>query len=124
MELTIIEGRGAGYAAGQPGEPLIESDADCADVIGFCFGAGVSSLLLYPENLPSGFFELKSGQAGALLQKCRTYHVRVAAVTGPLSPGSRFVQMAAEENRGPYFRFFEDREAAEAWLAEGTSEGQ
>jgi len=26
--------------------------------------------------------------------------------------------MAAEENRGPYFRFFEDREAAEAWLEE------
>ena len=124
MKLTIVEGPGPGYAAGLPGEALIESDADCVDVIGFCLGAGVSSLLVYPENLPSGFFDLKSGQAGALLQKFRTYHVRVAAVTGPLAPGSRFAQMAAEENRGPYFRFFEDGEAAAAWLEEGKSEGQ
>jgi hypothetical protein len=118
MNITIVEGRGAGYAAGIPGEALMESEADCVDVIGFCLGSGVSSILIYTENLPSGFFDLKTGQAGALLQKFRTYRVRVAAVVGPLTPGSRFAEMAAEENKGPHFRFFEDREAAEAWLEE------
>jgi len=123
MNLTIVQRPGAGYAAGPPGEALIESDSDCVDVIGLCLGSGVSSVLLYPENFPSGFFDLKTGEAGAILQKFRTYHVRVAVVMGSLPLGNRFAQMAAEENRGPHFRFFEDREAAEAWLGEDAGPG-
>jgi hypothetical protein len=123
MNITVIESKGAGYAAGQPGEPLIQNDTDCTDVIGFCLSSGVSSLLVYPENLPGGFFELKTGEAGALLQKFRTYRIRVAAVVGPLDPGSRFAQMAAEENRGSHSRFFEDQESAMAWLEEAPGAG-
>ena len=108
--------------AGEPGERLLRSPDDIVDVIGACFEHGAQSVLLYAENLPERFFDLSSGEAGAILQKMRNYQLRLAIVApgGTVRLTDRFREMALEESRGNDFRLFEDKASAEAWLAGGT----
>lgn len=65
------------------------------------------------------FLDLSSGEAGIVLQKFRTYGVRVALVCphGSVRFSSRFPELMAEENRLPCFRSFGSVEAAREWLA-------
>jgi len=64
------------------------------------------------------FFDLSSGEAGVILQKLRTYRIRVALICPKESVrfSSHFPDLIAEENRLPYFRFFESIEPAREWL--------
>jgi len=89
-------------------------------VLEACFSAGVSSALLYAPNLTLRFFDLSSGEAGAILQKLRTYRIWVAVVCPPGSVrfSTRFNEMTAEESGGEHFRLFESVPAARAWLHE------
>ncbi len=59
--------------------------------------------------------------AGELLQRLRTYGVRLGLVArADELPSGRFREMSLEENRGRDFGVFPDREAALAWLGEST----
>jgi hypothetical protein len=93
---------------------------DVAMVIEACYGNDVDRVLLYAENLPEHFFDLSSGEAGAVLQKLRNYHIRLAVVRSPtLRLSRRCGELMAEEQRGPYFRLFDTRPDAETWLCSG-----
>ena len=118
MHLSTIEDPALTAVEGHPGERLMASAEDARLVIEACFSAGASSALLYADNLPEAFFDLSSGQAGAILQKLRNYHVRLAVVCPPgtVSFSSRFGEMVAEERKGPSFGLFDTRDAALAWL--------
>jgi hypothetical protein len=100
------------------GVRLMRSVDDASLVIETCYSNGVDSALLYAENLTENFFDLSSGEAGAILQKLRTYRIRIAVVYSPASArlSSRFGEMAAEEARVGYFRLFESEQAAREWL--------
>jgi Domain of unknown function (DUF4180) len=119
-ELTLIEEAGAAAMEGRPGEPLLARVDDANRIVEACFGTGVSAALLYAENLTGAFFDLSSGEAGAILQKLRNYHIRLAVVRSPGSGGvsTKFHEMVAEERRHPFFGLFETRGAALEWLAE------
>ena len=55
--------------------------------------------------------------AYGILQKLRNYHIRLAVVRTPtLRLSSRFGEVLADENRGPHFRLFDERPAAQDWL--------
>lgn len=115
MQIEIRNVQGQRFIEGQPGEPLIERINDIMSVIEA--DHTVHRLLLYPTNLPANFFDLSSGEAGAVLQKLRNYHIRLAVVRTPnLKLSSRFGEMLADEMRGPYFRLFDERADAQAWL--------
>jgi hypothetical protein len=102
---------------GQPATPLLQSPDDVVALIGTCFEQGVRAVLLYPENLTARFFDLSSGEAGTILQKLRQYHIKLALVEAPGVPHSpAFQALIREEQRGPDFRLFAEREAALAWL--------
>ena len=62
-----------------------------------------------------------SGEAGAILQKLRTYRIRLAVVCPPDGArlSSRFGEMAVEEKRTGNFGLFESASEAQAWLAVG-----
>mgnify|MGYP000660045212 CR=1 FL=1 len=79
---------------------------------------GTEAALLYAENLPAAFFDLSSGQAGAILQKLRNYGIRLAVVCPPghVRFSRRFGEMVSEERRGSLFGVFETRRAAREWL--------
>ena len=120
MEYSMRDVQGQRFIEGAPGQQLIGQADDVRTVLEACFEHGVESLLLYPENLTPQFFDLSSGEAGAILQKLRMYHIRVAVVRPPTQRLShRFVELMVEENRGPYFRLFDERSAAQEWLCFG-----
>jgi len=125
MELTTVEEGGVTVAEGWPDVPLMSTADDAVRVLETCFSAGARAALLYAENLPAAFFDLSSGQAGTILQKFRTYGVRLAVVSPPgrVRASTRFEEMVAEESRGRHFGLFETRDAARRWLAEGGSDG-
>jgi hypothetical protein len=82
-----------------------------------CYAHNTARLLLYPENLTPHFFDLSSGEAGAVLQKLRNYQVRLAIVRTPaLQMSSRFGELLIDEQRGPWLRLCDDRDTAQAWL--------
>jgi hypothetical protein len=117
MALILRDLRGQSFVEGTPGERLIARVEDVVTVIEGCFAHGVNRVLLYAENLPEAFFDLRSGQAGAILQKLRTYHIRLALVRSPdVALSQRFSELLVDEQRGLDFRLFEERDAAATWL--------
>jgi hypothetical protein len=116
--LTVVEEGGLRVLEGSPDHAILGRAKDAGRLVEACFSARVRALLLYPANLPDAFFDLSSGDAGALLQKLRDYRIRLAVVCVPGSVrfSSRFGEMVAEENRGPHFRIFESRDEARSWL--------
>jgi hypothetical protein len=118
MQLTLIEFNGKRVAGGSKRDALLQSVADASKLIETCFEMDCYLLLLYPENLTPQFFDLSSKEAGAILQKLRNYHIRLAVVrTASLRLSSRFGDMEADERRWGYFRLFDNHELALTWLS-------
>jgi hypothetical protein len=105
----------------EPGTRYLADANDVGRLIEDCFSSGARTALLYAEHLPGKFFDLSSGQAGTILQKLRTYQVRLAVVAPKerVVPSPRFSEMAAQERRSGQFALFETRDAAAAWLVTG-----
>ncbi|MFN8510788.1 MAG: DUF4180 domain-containing protein [Deinococcaceae bacterium] len=86
-------------------------------MIELCFESGTQGVLIPSHLLSDDFFQLKTGVAGAMLQKLSQYRIRVAVVCSTLSEhNERFCEMVRESNRGNAFRVFETQQEAEAWL--------
>ena len=118
MELIAIEEDGVRVLEGQPEQPFLSSVKDMNRIIEACYPADTNLVLLYAPNLTSAFFDLSSGEAGEILQKVQTYHMRLAIVCPPDSVqySSRFGEMLSETRQSRYFKVFETRREARAWL--------
>ena len=93
----------------------IRSIQDVPDVIGAVFGA--DGLLLSELELSPEFFDLSTGIAGELFQKCTNYQIRAGIVLGnPNSYGERFSELVFEHQNHKLIRFFDSIEAARTWL--------
>ena len=96
----------------------IDSMKDISDVLGACLGRG--GLLLTESDLSPAFFDLHSGLAGELFQKCMTYKVRLAIVVArPADYGKRVGELIHEHRSHPSIRFFDAENDAREWL-DGT----
>lgn len=117
MDFTVHDVGGQPLVEGAPGQRIMGRAEDVSTVVEACFDNAARCLLLYPENLTEHFFDLSSGEAGAILQKLRTYHIRLAVVRTPTLRLSRlFGELLVDEERGPHFRLFDERAAAQEWL--------
>ncbi len=118
MELRVVEEAGVKIVEGAPNEPCMSSIEDATGVIEMCFSRGAQRVLLYADNLTDKFFDLSSGEAGAILQKFRNYGIRLAVVSSPTRVwSSRFGEMVAEERRGRSFALLDSRADACEWLS-------
>jgi hypothetical protein len=119
VSLTVVEELGARFVEGAPSEPLMSRLGDVDRVIEACVSGDTDAALLYPQNLTSLFFDLSSGEAGAILQKLGTYRLRLAVVCvpGQVQFSTRFTEVLAEERRGRNFGVFDNRAEAVRWLA-------
>lgn len=116
MELKVAVHNGTRIGIGPKGEPFVVQAANSSRLVEACGNVGVDNLVLYPENLPEGFFDL-SGIAGEVLHKLRIYQVRLAVVYKQgLKMSSRFEEMLLDEWRYGYFGLFGDLPAALDWL--------
>jgi len=116
---TVFETGGVRFVEGPPDRPVMRTVDDAALVVETCFSNRALSALLYAENLTEHFFDLSSGEAGAVLQKLRNYRIRVAVVYSRdrVRFSTKFGELVTEENRGNHFRLFESAEAAREWLS-------
>lgn len=106
------------YIECDPTDFIICNERDILDLIAGCAEYGTNQVLLYEANFSPEFFDLKTTLAGALFQKMANYHLRGAVLIsfGNIT-SERFKELIFECNRGHLFRFFEDKAAAEKWLA-------
>jgi hypothetical protein len=119
-ELMLVEEAGVRFIEGPQGRQFMRTIEDAGLVVGACFSNSVDSALLYAPNLTRGFFDLSSGEAGAILQKLRNYRIRVVIVCAPGSVqfSSRFNEMSSEESGRGDFRLFESVRTAREWLSQ------
>ena len=83
LELTLVERPGLRVLEVSAGRQLLHSVRDAELVVQARLSVGVDCALLYAANLTRGFFDLSSGEAGAILQKLRNYRMRMAVVCLP-----------------------------------------
>jgi hypothetical protein len=119
MDLKVSEHAGIRHLEGPPDLTLMNTVSDVNLILEACFSERTRSALLYAPNLTAGFFDVSSGEAGAILQKLQQYRIRMAIVcpTGSVRISSRFGEMMIEEKSKGYFGVFESVEAAREWLA-------
>jgi hypothetical protein len=119
MEFEVIESNGTKVVEAIPDGASILLGPTILEAIAACWEHKTARLLVHAANLPARFFDLKSGEAGEILQKYRNYGVRLAVVGGLAEAAAyeRFSEAMVEENRQPHFRIFAEREQAIAWLA-------
>jgi hypothetical protein len=73
--------------------------------------------LLRESNFSPEFYDLSTGIAGEILQKCSNYGIRMAIVGGFERVSSlRFRDLMVESNRASHVRFAARRREAVAWL--------
>jgi len=88
--------------------PPIASEADALDLIGEAGFSGADTLVIPVGRLAPDFFRLGTGLAGAILQKCTNYRLKVAIVgdisayTAKSGPLRDFIR---ESNRHGAIRF-------------------
>jgi hypothetical protein len=93
----------------------IRSFRDISDAIAACIEA--DGLILTEDDLPQEFFNLRSGLAGELFQKCTNYKVRLAIVLpNPEAYGERFSELVYEHKSHNLIRFVRSKDEAETWL--------
>jgi hypothetical protein len=118
MNYRYVEHPQNPYIECLPGDGLLASERDALELVAACGEYQASRLMLHAVNLPDDFYHLRTGLAGAVLQKFANYLLKVAAVLTPeLVNQGRFKEMVLEANRGNRgFHVFYDREQAEEWL--------
>lgn len=121
----LVKEPGATFLEGPLNRPLMQRGDDATLIVEACLSGRVNSVLLYAENLTQGFFDLSSGEAGAILQKLRNYRIRlgVVCIAGVVRYSRRFGELVAEESGRDHFRVFESRQAAREWLSASRSDG-
>ncbi len=93
----------------------IRSFTDISDAISASIEA--DGLILTEDDLAGEFFDLHSGLAGELFQKCTNYRVRLAIVLpDPETYGERISELAYEHRSHSLIRFVSSKDEAEAWL--------
>ena len=116
-ELRLLDENGVLAVEGDAGQSFLSTSDDARRIIEACYYHQVDAALLYADNMPDRFFDLSSGQAGAILQYLRNYRIRLAIVCANEARfSSRFGEMVAEENKGRDFGVFPTREQALEWL--------
>ncbi|MBK8835692.1 MAG: DUF4180 domain-containing protein [Anaerolineae bacterium] len=119
MEFEVIEHNGIKVVETIPDGASIFVGNSVLDAIAACGENRTDRLLVHVASVPAGFFDLKSGEAGEILQKLRNYRIRLALVGGvdAAAASERFSEMMIEENRQRWFHMFAASDAAVAWLA-------
>ncbi|MEU3982084.1 DUF4180 domain-containing protein [Streptomyces sp. NPDC026672] len=103
-----------------PDGPPLDGESAALDLIGEALGGEARLVAVPVERLPDAFFELRSGVAGAVVQKFATYRVRLA-VLGDISrhtaASSALRDFVYESDRGDQLWFLAGIDDLERRLA-------
>ena len=119
MEHRVVEKKGKKLVLLEGAGTPIGREEDANALIEICVQNDTCLLLVEGERLSEDFSRLRTGVAGAVLQKFAVYGVKMAAVLDKDKVQGKFKEFLAESNRGSTFRACGDRAEAEHWLLEG-----
>lgn len=95
----------------------VKTEQDALELLSLLGEYGAGRLMLHAGALSEDFFRLRTGVAGAVLQKLVNYSVKTAVLLPETAElGSRFKELISETKKGGPYRFFKDRDKAEKWL--------
>jgi hypothetical protein len=102
---------------------LITREEDAIALMQELFSTGAQQVILHRENIAPEFFDLRTGLAGAVLQKFVNYHLQVAIV-GDFShiTSEALKAFIYESNRGRQIFFVESVESARQKLSAALDE--
>ena len=94
-------------------EIVIRSPQQALDLMMDCAYQGATSIIIHEYNLAPEFFDLKTGLAGAVLQKFVNYNIQVAIVGDFTNITSKSLNaFKFESNRGNQIFFLESLDLA------------
>ncbi len=106
MEIEVHSTNGTEIAEVIADTVIILSLDDGLDLLGNLYFQGFDKIVINKKNITPGFFDLKNGMAGEILQKFSTYRVRLAIV-GDFSdyPSKSLQDFIYESNKGGHVNF-------------------
>ncbi|MCI3274066.1 DUF4180 domain-containing protein [Streptomyces cylindrosporus] len=102
-----------------PDGPPLDGEQAALDLIGDAMGHDAELVVVPVERVAEEFFELRSGVAGAVMQKFVNYRQRLAVVgdiSRHLAESAALRDFVHETNQGGHIWFLADRAALEARL--------
>ncbi|MDN5919778.1 MAG: DUF4180 domain-containing protein [Pseudonocardia sp.] len=100
--------------------PPVAGEQDALDLLGDAFGVGADVVVVPVERLSPEFFRLRTGVAGAVVQKFVNYRVRLVVlgdVSGHVDAGGPTADWIRETGRGRDVWFVADETELERRLA-------
>lgn len=97
----------------------LRTERDATDLIGAAFGGGAQVVVVPVERLAGEFFRLRTGLAGAFVQKFVNYRMRLVVlgdVSGPTAGSEALSAFVRESNRGGQLWFLADLAELDARL--------
>lgn len=94
----------------------IQSEQDGIELISICAQNGTNLLLIEGERLSEDFIRLRTGIAGAVLQKFSMYNIKAVVVLDENKIKGKFKEFLSESNSGSMFRAYTNFSDAENWL--------
>ncbi|MFF3846735.1 DUF4180 domain-containing protein [Streptomyces sp. NPDC002328] len=102
-----------------PEGPALDGESAALDLIGDAFGQDAEVVAVPAERVAEEFFRLRSGVAGAVVQKFANYRLRLAVVgdvSGYVADSSALRDFVHESNQGRQLWFLPDDAALEERL--------
>lgn len=119
MTHSLIELHGRRILLAAETGPLLAKESDAVDLVGEALGEGAEWIAIPTSRLAPAFFSLKTGLAGAMLQKITNYRLSLAVI-GEISADALQSQplrdFIAESNRRGQTLFVADLAELEARL--------
>lgn len=117
MNYQIMESQGKRYLYLTSSGSLIHKEQDALDIISLCAEHDTNAVVLDGDILSDDFVKLRTGLAGAVLQKLGNYNIKAAvAIKGGQNFPARFQEMVSEHSTGNTFRIFTNLDDAVSWL--------
>ncbi len=121
--MTPSEINGVRILECSPTGSKLRSERDALDLISAALQHRAAMMTIPIARLDDDFFRLKTGVAGALLQKFVNYRIRVAVVgdiSNLINASDALRDLVRESNRGAQFWFVANRAELEQRLAKGV----
>ncbi|MFJ8792019.1 DUF4180 domain-containing protein [Streptomyces sp. NPDC102462] len=108
---TLVTLRDVRVLSCAPDGPLLDGERAALDLIGDALGQEAQLVAVPVERIADEFFRLRSGVAGAVVQKFATYRLRLAVVgdiSGHLAGSTALRDFVYESNQGDQLWFLTD----------------
>ncbi|MDX3799415.1 DUF4180 domain-containing protein [Streptomyces sp. AK04-3B] len=123
MTGTLLNLHGTRVLRCAPDGPPLDGERAALDLIGDAFGQDAQLVAVPAERIGDDFFRLRSGVAGAVVQKFVNYRIRLAVVgdvSRQLAESSALRDFVREANRGSQLWFLADDDALDERLSPAT----